>query len=200
MYVRRKVPALTSNSRKETCIILKRPRFFIGLTNISLIQETWTRGNKIHGFGQHNCLFYHRTGGRPRTAFYVSPNLNAIIPNQLSNEDLTVIMICRKRGGRWRLFSHIHDSPTIPPGQNFEKLINFSRDNHLQLITGCDSNAYHVIWGSKSINERGNAIIQYLATTDLIIINKGRKPTFVNKVRKERLDITLASYNISELL
>lgn len=172
-------------------------------TNISLIQEPWARGSKIHGFGQlHDRLFYHRTGNRPRTAVYVSPTMNGMILNQLSNEDLTVVRICRNsiEGGDFLVASCYlpYDSPTSPPGSDFERLVNFSVENDLQLILGCDSNSYHTIWGSKANNSRGNALIQYLATSDLTIVNKGRKPTFVNKIRKERLNITLATYGISE--
>lgn len=39
-------------------------------TDFSLIQESWVRGQKIHGFGQlNNRLFYYRTGVRPRVLY-----------------------------------------------------------------------------------------------------------------------------------
>jgi len=38
--------------------------------------------------------------------------------------------------------------------------------------------------------------LEYLATTDLNISNKGNKPTFVVTSRQEVIDITLATSNI----
>jgi len=45
-------------------------------TDLSLIQEPWIRGNRIHGFGQiHDRLFYCKNGKRPRAAIYVAPRV-----------------------------------------------------------------------------------------------------------------------------
>lgn len=40
------------------------------------------------------------------------------------------------------------------------------------------------------ITPEGIVLLEYLSTTDLIIANKGNKPTFINKYRKRVLDIT----------
>src|ERR1700744_3165222 len=66
-------------------------------TDVCLLQEPLVRDNVINGFGVlKNRLFYHRTGGRPRAAIYVSPNVNAMILNQFSDEDLVAVRVCRK--------------------------------------------------------------------------------------------------------
>jgi len=50
-------------------------------------------------------------------------------------------------------------------------------------------------------NDRGNALLEYL-TTDLIILNKGTKPTFVAAGRQtvSLIDITLASSDIASFV
>jgi hypothetical protein len=43
-----------------------------------------------------------------------------------------------------------------------------------------DANAHHIIWGSSDTNPRGENLIDYLAGNNLVIINKGKEPTFYN--------------------
>lgn len=65
-------------------------------TDISLVQEPWTRGNTIHGFGQlKKRLFYNRAGKRLRAAIHVSPNIDAMLLNQFTDDDLVAVRICR---------------------------------------------------------------------------------------------------------
>ena len=44
------------------------------------------------------------------------------------------------------------------------------------------------------------ALLQYLAPTDLRILNRGDDPTFVNAVRREVIDLTLCSGEIEPYL
>ena len=43
-------------------------------------------------------------------------------------------------------------------------------------------------------------MLQYLALTDLMILNRGGDPTFVNAVRREVIDLTLCSWEIEPYL
>lgn len=174
----------------------------INRTDISLIQEPWIRGSKIHGFGQlHDRLFYCRTG-RPRAAIHVSKNLNAMQLNQFTNDDLVAVRICRDAndGGDFTVVSVYmpYDPGVPPPGPTLDKVVQFCKDEQIPLIIGSDSNSHHTIWGSTNVNQRGEELVQYLLSTDLLVLNKGRKPTFVNAIRKEAIDITLASCDVSE--
>lgn len=167
-------------------------------TNISFIQEPWVRGNKIHGFGQlHARLFYCRTGAKPRAAIHVSNGINAMILNQFTNDDLAVVRVCRdsKDGGDFIVTSVYmpYDAVAPHPGPSYARVVDYCRLESIPLLTGADANAHHLIWGSTDTNRRGEELIDYLVTTDLMILNKGSKPTFVNAVRSECIDITLAS-------
>ena len=59
-----------------------------------------------------------------------------------------------------------------------------------------DANSHHVIWGSSNINSRGEALLEYIASTNLDILNRGDEPTFVTSNRREVIDLTLASQNL----
>ncbi len=100
-------------------------------TDISIIQEPWIRGKRIHGFGQlHNRLFYCRSGIRPRAAIHVAVNVNAMILNQLSNDDLVAVRICRNSedGGDFVVVSAYlpYDSPVPPPGPDLIRVAESS--------------------------------------------------------------------------
>lgn len=174
-------------------------------TNISLIEEPWVRGNKIHGFGQlHDRLLYCKTGTRPRAAIYVEPDVNAMMLNQYTTDDVAAMRVCRSNanGGDFVVVSAYlpYDSDVPPPGPALSKIVEFCEKERIPLLIGSDSNSHHVIWGSSNINLRGEQLVQYLMSTDLMVVNSGRQPTFVNAARKECLDVTLASCELSKLI
>jgi hypothetical protein len=87
-----------------------------------------------------------------------------------------------------------------PPSKGLKEVIDYHSRNKLQLIVGCDANAYHITWGSTDINPRGKRLMEYLVTIILIILNKGNKPTFVISNRKEVIDLTLGTDKIGDLM
>lgn len=167
-------------------------------TSITMIQEPWIRGNKVHGFGQmHDRLFYYRKGARPRAAIHVSSEVNALALNQLTDDDLVAVRICRdhSEGGDFVVASVYlpFDSPVPLPGPALIKVIEFCEREHVPLLIGMDSNSHHRVWGSSDINQRGEDLLEYVLTTNLVVLNRGNRPTFENVVRKECIDVTLVS-------
>jgi len=80
----------------------------------------------------------------------------------------------------------------LPP-YPMEGLVRYYQDEQLPLIVGCDLNAHHTVWGSTGTNRRGEKLLEYLASTDLEILNKESEPTFCTAVRREVLDLTICS-------
>ena len=60
----------------------------------------------------------------------------------------------------------------------------------MDLILGCDTDAHHCRWGSKECNHCG--FDNYLATTELEVVNQGCTPTFCAGNRMTVIDVTLA--------
>lgn len=167
-------------------------------TNITIIQEPWIRGNKVHGFGQlHDRLFYHRKGTRPRAALHVSKDIDAMILNQFSDDDLVAVRVCRGpcEGGDFVVASAYlpYDSPRAPPGPFFARLVDYCRESGLELLVGMDANSHHTVWGSSDVNLRGEELLQYIMMTDFLVLNRGKRPTFANAIREEVLDVSLAT-------
>lgn len=89
-----------------------------------------------------------------------------------------------------------YDSISNPPTQEFIKVVDYCKCNDLALLTSIDANAHHLAWGSTNINPRGDNLFEFILSTDLALLNVGNKPTFVNKLRKEVLDITLCTQDL----
>lgn len=166
-------------------------------TFILLIQEPWVNNNKIMGFGLYrNRIFRANVGVNPRAAIYVTPHLQAMLLHQFSDRDTTVVRISRTAadGGDLLVAScYMPDTADCPYTDLLIKAMDFSKVNNIPIILGCDANAHHTIWGSTNINPRGSLLLQFIADTELTILNRGRVPTFVTKNREEVLDVTLAS-------
>jgi hypothetical protein len=53
-------------------------------------------------------------------------------------------------------------------------------------------------WSSTNCNVRGEALVEFIGTPSLEILNRGNKPTFCNGYRLEVIDITLGSIGLLE--
>jgi hypothetical protein len=93
-----------------------------------------------------------------------------------------------------------YDSDEPPPPRELRDVVTHCCRNNLQLFAGCDANAHHIVSGSTGINPRGHYLLQYLVSTNLNILNKGNKPTFVVTNRQEVIDLTLRTDNIRDLV
>jgi hypothetical protein len=90
------------------------------------------------------------------------------------------------------------DSEDLAPTREFEELVRFCEEKTLSLIVGCDSNCHHTVWGSANCNDRRVALVEFLNSTNLEILNRGNEPTFCNIRRVEVLDVTIGSCKLLE--
>jgi hypothetical protein len=69
--------------------------------------------------------------------------------------------------------------------------VRYCEKENLHLVVGCDSKAHHTVWGSTNCNSRGEALVEFLNTTNLEILNRGNESTFSSGCRSEVIDNTL---------
>lgn len=170
--------------------------------NIYLIQEPWVRQGQIMGLGNRQYdLFYNRAGERPRAAVALNKSLKGFMLETITDDDITAVQVNLKIGNR--LTDVVvasgympYENDVVTPG--LSKVINYCKTRHLDLILGCDANAHNECWGSTDTNRRGDTLLQYLAGTDLYLLNRGNAPTFVTSERQEVIDITLCSNTIRQ--
>ena len=141
----------------------------------------------------------------PRACVYASKRLNALRLGEFCTRDLTAVLIESKMGGNTEKIvvcsAYLpYDSEEPPPTRELRVLMEACKNRGLQLVVGCDANAHHIIWGSTDINRRGTSLLEYLSTTELEILNRGSKPTFVTTRRQEVIDITLGSKKVAQAI
>jgi len=76
--------------------------------------------------------------------------------------------------------------------------VRYYENENLYLIVGCNSNAHHTAWDSTNCNGRGEALMEFLNSSNLKILNRGNKSTFCSGSRQEVIHVTLGSYGFLE--
>jgi hypothetical protein len=88
--------------------------------------------------------------------------------------------------------------PLLPRSWRNSYVIVMGDGKHLHLIIGCDSNAHHTAWGRTNCNGRGKALVEFLGTSSLEILNQDNEPNFFNGYRSDVIDITVGSIGLLE--
>ncbi|CAB0038072.1 unnamed protein product [Trichogramma brassicae] len=132
--------------------------------------------------------------------------MNAILMPAWCSRDLAVIKVeLPEEGGGSRkvVVASAYfpcDSQDPPPTAEVQRLIQHCQETRLALIIGCDANSHHTAWGCSDINSRGEALLESLASSNLIILNRGSRPTFRSAGRETIIDLTMCSQEISHAI
>jgi hypothetical protein len=169
---------------------------------MALIQELWycngcIRGLNIPGYS----LFSVNGADRPQACILTRIETAWMLPG-FSCRDLVAVLINYNEEGVERCLvvcsaylSYDSEDPSL--SKAFEDLVHCCEKENLYLVVGCDSNAHHNAWGSTNCNSRGEALVEFLNTTTLEILNRGNEPT-CSGGRLEVIDITLGSLKLLE--
>jgi hypothetical protein len=136
---------------------------------------------------------------------FVRNTVHAFPLSELCSRDVTMVRVTYIRGGSKRelivtsaYLPYNSDEP--PPSKGLREVTDYCSRNKLQVIVGCDANAYHIVWGSMDINARRECLMEYLVSTNLSILNKGNEPTFEISNKEEVIDLTLGTDKIGDLV
>ncbi|XP_046145749.1 uncharacterized protein LOC123989115 [Osmia bicornis bicornis] len=174
-------------------------------TDIALIQEPWISKERVGGLDTRcGSLYYDATSTRPRACIFVKKEITALKLNEYCTADLSAVKVKLNLGGNTSELvicsAYLpYDSEDPPPTRELRALIGHCANNGLHLVIGCDANSHHTVWGSTNTNGRGTALLEYLATTGLEILNKGSAPTHVTSRRQEVIDLTLGSAKVAQV-
>ena len=184
---------------KEATSVL-RCKLDSGQTGISLIQEPYFFQRKVRGLGNAGPIHYVASGPKPaRACVFVKKDLNSLLLKQFSNSDFVAVQIRYKDNGEDKILiccsAYLpYDEPA--PTKELINIVQYCKNAGLDLLIGCDANSHHCVWGSSDTNQRGIKLLEFICAEELQILNKGNRPTFINRVREEVIDITLCSQEI----
>ncbi len=54
------------------------------------------------------------------------------------------------------------DLGTPPTPKEFKELVEYCAERKLKLLTGCNTNSHHTVWGSSDANSKGGGLCEYL--------------------------------------
>ncbi|CAG4977960.1 unnamed protein product [Parnassius apollo] len=150
-----------------------------------------TQGLNIHQFGGK---------GRVKACILTKPGCGQVIGmSQYSNSNLCVIQFTS--GGHKILIASAYIEPNSDENNTLEHIDNFLKISRCpNTIIGGDFNGWHHLWGSKTNNPRGCAVVELAHANDLFVCNVGTSPTFETvthgRDRTSIIDLTLAHGHI----
>lgn len=156
----------------------------------------------IKGLTSGELVYHTNMTDRPRAALMLSKNTHYIPLTNLMSKDIAsaLIRVDTQQGGIMQFVaaSVYLDYNALEIPNKLKELVNYCKSQNLQLIIGADANAHHTLWGSSDTNLRGEELLEFISSSELVILNQGNVPTFENRLRKEVLDVTLSTEFISE--
>lgn len=164
--------------------------------DVALIQEPWIGGDgRVKGLGMRSYnLFHSKKEGKIRTAILAKKTLNTFFEPLYSTKDLTVIQCTsntkNNKNSLLLAASYMAHEEDVPPTEVVELASQATR-RKAGLVIGSDTNAHNRIWGSRATNKRGELLLSFIQSTNLLIANKGSEPTFVSPNGESIIDLTL---------
>ncbi|XP_033229049.1 uncharacterized protein LOC117180668 [Belonocnema kinseyi] len=188
---------MNSHHSKGASAVLVR-RISVMQTGLALIQEPWLYWERISGLSGCGSIYKGPLVKAPRACIAVK-GMDVILVLKFCSRDLTVIKVRLRVESGERLgvaFASAYfpdDADGSPPAREVEILIQYCQKSKILLLLGCDASSHHSVWGITNINDRGRDLIEYLAVTDMEILNRGDTPICQVKNRSEVFDLTLCS-------
>ncbi|XP_045464410.1 uncharacterized protein LOC123673777 [Harmonia axyridis] len=166
--------------------------------DIGLIQEPWINGGQVRGLpNKVYQSIYCDKAVSPRALIILRRGLTCLPLTEFLTRDLAAALVeVRTENIKRQLViasGYFPGDAISPPPEEVQRLIEWCRIEKKQLILGCDANAHHKVWGSTDINHRGEDLLDFLFSTNIEIVNVGNSPTFMNAIRREVIDLTLAT-------
>jgi hypothetical protein len=116
---------------------------------MALIQEPWYREDCIRGWNIPGYTLYSAAGTDTPRAPILARNTNIWVLPGFSCKDLVAVLVKYVEDGAERqllvCFAYLpYDAKDPPPSRELEELVQYSENENLYLIVGCDSNGHGV--------------------------------------------------------
>lgn len=177
---------------KFTKIILERN------IKVALIQEPYLVKGRVAGLsGLKGTLHYDKYSNKSRACIYVSKDVSSFQLWNYTSQDMTAVKIKlqdrQMRKDYTFVSCYLPYEESNPVSTELASFVTYAEGEHLDFIIGMDANAHHSTWGSSDTNNRGEFLFQFISNHNLVTLNVGNKPTFVNRIRTEVIDITITT-------
>ena len=90
------------------------------------------------------------------------------------------------------------------PPQSFKDAVEYAKRSGMAFVAGTDANAHSTYWNSSTFDkigtDRGDSLLAYIASEDLMIENNGDSPTFDNGRWQNAIDLTITNKKGHDLI
>ena len=144
---------------------------------ICMITEPCTFRNKVcHVPTNFICLPNQALSERPRAAIYIPRHVPHVFLDQLSSRDCAVVLIDTQRGKLLLVSAYLdYNLPVVQPW--LRKVMQYSDNKRLPTLLSFDANAHTELYGPDT-NQRGEEFEDFIIQNNLLLENRGNKPTF----------------------
>lgn len=74
-----------------------------------------------------------------------------------------------------------YDKPSPPQSEEVAKFVQYCEDENFQVIIWTDANAHNIARWSTPMNRRGESLLEFIPSRNLIVLNWGSDPSFVTQ-------------------
>jgi len=170
-----------------------------GGLDILLIQEPYYyKGFKLNP----NTYTQFQVADQPRASIIFSKNLQVVTMTQLTTRDTACILwqTNNDQAPEILVCSTYLDITKDPVIYDIDKCLEYSKDNHIPILIGMDSNGHSQLWGCNENNSRGDTLELWIASNNLTLHNIGSQHTYEKGAAKTIIDITLSSFAIQDYI
>jgi len=149
------------------------------------IQEPWYREGRIMGLDISGyTLFWGRGIDRPR-AYVSARNMNMWMLPGFSSRDLVTVLRNYNIGKAERRLVVCSACLTIPRTLPRRRCLRNSWATVRRKVSIYGATPHHRVCGSTNWNDTAGALLEFLHSTNLEILNQGNDPTFCSAGRQE---------------
>lgn len=172
-------------------------------TDVLLAQEPYSAYDRITGFGVATHVINGTTANvdKAQAAIIVrNKEVTVLKVSQLCNAHCACVQINSRKGTVYLVSMYFQFSHEIEPHiQQLDKVLRRLRGK--RIIIGIDANAKSPLWGSRTLDERGATLEDFIAEQNLVVLNRNNEPsTFSNGRGETNIDVTLATENAARMV
>ena len=156
-------------------------------------QEPYCHNGMIKGLDKNHQIL--NKGLNSRAYIYAHKFIPIMFDSDRSDRDTCTALWLTKdpQIPKIQVISSYWDGGSEDLPQTLLDSLQHGKNLNMDMLIGMDSNAHTDVTGSNYTDARGAKLEQLILRHNMVIINKGDKPTFESHVGKSHIDVTLAT-------
>jgi len=170
--------------------------------DILCIQEPYSSDGRVRGFSSLNVRVIQPSTGVPMVAIVINnPNIDILQLNVKDSKHVVAVQVVTENCDFYLFSAYFQFShPVEPYLATLEDCITKIKCNNIssQIVITADVNASSASWYSRTTDDRGESIEEFIAANNLVVLNQAsRFTTYASPSGTSNIDVTLATPGIA---